>query len=259
MKTFFETEITYNKITFYLSDRPSFLEREMHPYNEILYILSGEAEVFLAGGSKNAEAGTLFIVPEETYHFFKISSGERFLRLKISIPPDMDEPVFARTFGKLCVLEKQGEGVRQALRKLCRVLEEGKEGFYAYAAFLLLIAELDMENEAEPVRFTETGETVKRLMDYVGENLSRDLTVNRLSSVFHISPSSLTHTFKKECGISLHRYVLQKRLLYARKLILEGAHPTKIYASCGFQDYSSFYKAYKKFWGISPSEEKADI
>lgn len=258
MKTFFETEITYNRIKFYFSDRPAFLEREMHPYHEILFVLSGGAEVFLAGGSKCVQEKTLFIIPEETYHFFKIGDEERFLRLKISIPTDMDEPVFARTLEKLRILEMQGEGVRYALEALCRALrEDGQDkGFHAYAAFLMLISALEMEEAEGMPRFTETSQGVQSLMEYIGDHLSGDLTVNRLANRFHTSPSSLTHNFKKECGISLHKFILQKRLLHARKHILNGGRPTKIYALCGFQDYSSFYKAYKNFWGISPSEEK---
>ena len=261
MNTFFETEITYNRITFYLSDRPAFLEREMHPYHEILYVLCGSAELYLAGGSKKVEKETLFIIPEETYHFFKIDGEERFLRLKISIPPDMDEPVFARTVENLRILEVQGEGVRYALQKLCRVLKEetADKGFHAYAAFLMLISALCGENMEEMPRFIETRHIVKEIEDFVGENLSADLTVNRLANQFHTSPSSLTHNFKKECGISLHKFILQKRLLYARKRILEGGRPTKIFRDAGFLEYSSFYKAYTKFWGISPSEEKADF
>ncbi len=259
MNTFFETEITYKKITFYYSDRPAFLEREMHPYHEILYVLDDNAELFLASGSKKVEKQTLFVIPEETYHFFRIKPEEKFLRLKISIPPDMEEEVFARTLKKLRILEAVGEGVRHALQTLCRVLREetADQGFYAYAAFLMLISELDMAEDTDgDHRFIETSRMVQSLIEYIGENLSKDLTVNHLASLLHVSPSSLTHTFKKECGISLHRYILQKRLLYARKLIFDGGRPTKIYGEAGFLDYSAFYKAYTRFWGKSPSEEK---
>ena len=40
----------------------------------------------------------------------------------------------------------------------------------------------------------------------------------------------------------------------ARQLILSGAAPTKVFAQCGFSDYSAFYRAYRKEFGISPAE-----
>ena len=62
--------------------------------------------------------------------------------------------------------------------------------------------------------------------------------------------------FKKEVGIPIHKYILQKRLVYARKRIYEGAQPSKIYSDVGFKDYSSFYKAYLQYFGHSPAKEK---
>lgn len=64
------------------------------------------------------------------------------------------------------------------------------------------------------------------------------------------------HIFKKELGISLHQYITQKRLLYARKLIKEANYPTKIYTEIGFKEYTSFYNSYKNFFGYPPSYEK---
>ena len=51
---------------------------------------------------------------------------------------------------------------------------------------------------------------------------------------------------------------MQKRLIYAQKLIVKGQKPSKTYSDSGFSDYSSFYKAYLKFFGYPPSEEKVN-
>ena len=72
----------------------------------------------------------------------------------------------------------------------------------------------------------------------------------------HISASGITHRFKKEFGIPIHKYIMQKRLIYAKRLVEEGKQLTKIYSDVGFKDYSSFYKAYMNYFGYAPSRDK---
>ena len=98
----------------------------------------------------------------------------------------------------------------------------------------------------------------ERLKAYVSDNLSGDLSVETIASAVNISSSGIIHSFKKELGISLHNYITQRRLIYARELIINGHQPSKIYTDCGYSDYSSFYRAYVKFFGRPPSKEKTD-
>ena len=58
----------------------------------------------------------------------------------------------------------------------------------------------------------------------------------------------------KELGISLYKYITEKRLIFANKLLEQGEKPTKIYVQCGYKDYPTFYKAYTKMFGKSPSK-----
>ena len=62
--------------------------------------------------------------------------------------------------------------------------------------------------------------------------------------------------FKKATGNSIGEYVIKKRLLIAQQLIKTGMTSTNACQASGFGDYSNFYKAYVKFFGVSPKEEK---
>ena len=52
----------------------------------------------------------------------------------------------------------------------------------------------------------------------------------------------------------MHQYILEKRILAARKLILTGESAAFASAECGFKDYSTFSRAYKKLLGKLPSD-----
>lgn len=78
-----------------------------------------------------------------------------------------------------------------------------------------------------------------------------------LSEKMHVSPSYLSHVFEKDLQISLHKYVLEKRLILANKKIKQSVNPTIAASECGFGDYSGFYRQYKKMFGVSPTKTKS--
>ncbi len=260
MKHYFENKCTYNQISFYLTDKPTIDEREIHPYHEILFYIDGKTTLLTAGGHVRLKKLSLIMIPAETYHFLKQENESGFMRLKISFPTDIlkDTPL-SGIMDKLRIVEEFGEEIQFIFDTLCNILRENKENtaFYAYAAFLMLIAALDRHGmDTKQKLYTETNRLTMRLTDYISENLSADLGIQTLSKIMHVSPSGITHVFKKEVGIPIHKYILQKRLIYARKRILEGAQPSKIFTEAGFRDYSSFYKAYIQYFGYAPSKEK---
>ena len=61
--------------------------------------------------------------------------------------------------------------------------------------------------------------------------------------------------FRRETGYSIHGYVTEKRLLLAQRLLAQGASPSEVGAQVGYQDYSTFSRAYKKQFGRGPSAD----
>jgi methylphosphotriester-DNA--protein-cysteine methyltransferase len=47
---------------------------------------------------------------------------------------------------------------------------------------------------------------------------------------------------------------LPRYFRYLRELLRQGKKPTEVFSSCGYQDYSTFYRAYLQFFGYSPKE-----
>jgi len=97
---------------------------------------------------------------------------------------------------------------------------------------------------------------VSEAIRHIEKNISGDLGTASISAALKVSPSTLSHVFTSEMGISLHKYIIQKRIAFAERLLSKGNNPTKIYEYCGFGDYSSFYKAYFKLTGHAPSQNE---
>ena len=73
-----------------------------------------------------------------------------------------------------------------------------------------------------------------------------------MAARFFVSKYHLSHEFSRAVGIGVYRYVMLKRLLIAKQLLVEGTPPGEVYALCGFRDYTNFYRAFKAEYGISP-------
>ena len=255
MNKFFEHKTSFKDMEFCHSLKPTVDEREIHTYHEILFYIGGGATFICNDYSKKLDEGTLIFIPKECYHFFSTDEPEKFERFKITIPhsalDDQMHDVLPQDISLIEHLDPTAyKTVENALEMLERENEPARAPYLYGTAFILLSLFSTCGNDIGDKNRDRTISEVLRIIDF---SLTEKIDVQTLAEHFFVSPSTLTHTFKREMGISLHRYVTQKRLIEAAKLIAQGDDPTKIYTLFGYSDYSSFYKAYRKFFGYSPS------
>lgn len=100
---------------------------------------------------------------------------------------------------------------------------------------------------------------ITELIKYINTHLGEDLSNETLAKKLFLSKYYLMHRFKKETGYTLHSYIEQKRLLHASELIKEGVPVMKAAQECGFKEYSTFLRAFKRNFHISPKELLADV
>ena len=260
MSTCCDNKLTYHGITFQLSCGAAIDEREIHSYHEILYCIDASATLLYENGQKEICGGELLVIPKETYHFFELEDAEKFTRLKISFFDDSirDLP-FSQALSKMRIFQGYSEQAKRILGKLYEILNgmsHAVRGVYAYSAFLMLLSELEIGTEAKETGTDDfEGDLISSAVEYISKNLSSDLSIETIAKHLHASASGIVHNFKKRLGISVHKYVVQKRLICAQGRLREGAHPSKIYLECGYKDYSCFYKAYVSHFGYPPCEE----
>ena len=98
--------------------------------------------------------------------------------------------------------------------------------------------------------------TVGAVIRYIDENLTSIRSMDEICHALYISPSHLCKAFQEVLNISPMKYLRLRRLHHAHDLLRSGERPTTLYTECGFRDYSSFYRAYREHFGISPAEQK---
>jgi AraC-like DNA-binding protein len=93
---------------------------------------------------------------------------------------------------------------------------------------------------------------VKRVTDYLGDNLDREVSLDTLARIAHLSPFHLLRTFRRATGLPPHEYLINLRIERARQLIAAGRSLTDIAVETGFFDSSHFYRHFKRRTGMTP-------
>jgi AraC-like DNA-binding protein len=112
---------------------------------------------------------------------------------------------------------------------------------------------LQKQQEAIPAHNQDASQ---ELVEYVNYNLtSNELSLDTLSEHFLISKCQLNRIFKQATGSTIWDYVLIKRMMAARQMLRAGKPALEVCQTCGFRDYSAFYRLYKKRFHVTPQED----
>lgn len=241
-----------------------------HTFHEILYCRTAKEVEYLIGTDRYRiqKGDILFIQPgvshrpilpeklTEPYDRYVLWLGKDFIDLLIQMYPEIsfhmnDKSVLLRTAGTRW--EYLGEMFRSGVRE-----NDHRSIFYESAILgntLQLMSHIfRMINEASGTMKAETPELLDQIMNYIELHLKDRITLAETAGAFFVSDSTVSQLFKKKLGVSFYRFVTQRRLIAAKSLILEGFRLEDIKDQVGFSDYSTFYRAFKQEYGISPRQ-----
>jgi AraC family transcriptional regulator len=103
------------------------------------------------------------------------------------------------------------------------------------------------------------GYRLKRVRDYVGDNLTEDLSLSQLAALSGVSPRYFAELFRQSMGCPPHRYVLLQRIERAKQGLRDPTFSvTQAGVDAGFQNPSHFARVFRKFVGVSASRFQSD-
>ena len=119
---------------------------------------------------------------------------------------------------------------------------------------LLTLMGRSIQERTASVLKAEKPDLLNEVLAYVENHLSDRITLEETARHFYVSVSTITQLFRQKMGTSFYRCVTQQRLISAKALINEGKSLETVSREVGFADYSSFYRAFKKEYGITPRQ-----
>ena len=247
------------------------VEIHSHEYYEFYFFLEGEVTMFYSDSSHRMKNGDMVIIPPGMQHHVQIHDPavpyrrvvfwitKSFLS-KLSVHSEeflfltgkADGSGFAWHFNEVTFNTVQ--------RKIFHVIEEifsdrfGRRMAVALGINdLLLFLNRTVYESLHPERYGKSEKKLDRnLIRYIEEHINEDLRLDTLSELFFVSKYHISHLFKDKMGISLHQYILKKRLAMSKDALINGRKPSEVFREYGFSDYSVFYRAFVKEFGLSP-------
>lgn len=103
----------------------------------------------------------------------------------------------------------------------------------------------------------QTKRQIEKVKEYIYQNLDQDLRRDEIAMEIFMNPNYLSSKFKKEEGISLKGFIIQEKMKMAQRLLRSSELPVSIVAlKVGYSNFSHFSQAYRKQFGISPTDER---
>ena len=236
-----------------------------HDTYEILYVVSGEGRCIVEGSIFPIKPGSLMLISPFQYHKLQVKSDVPYERFVINFSDAAlldDVRSFTRgiltedgTAGRLYSAGAIPSGIISVFERfeLGGSLSASERSVFMrmlLSEILLLLA----VSKGEKLRGDEE-ELGARVIRYLNENIEKNISLDKLARRFFVSKYYLCRAFKKHNGISVHGYINQKRVMYAKGLIEQGETASGAAYRVGFGDYSAFYRAYVKILGKSPSSD----
>jgi AraC family transcriptional regulator len=94
---------------------------------------------------------------------------------------------------------------------------------------------------------------LKSAIDYIGDNLQKDLILPEIAGAAHMSPYHFSRLFKESTGLTPHQYVIERRVQRAKELLSNTDLPiAEVAFLCGFAHQSHLNRHFKRLLGVNP-------
>ena len=108
-----------------------------------------------------------------------------------------------------------------------------------------------------------SGPSIRReileVIDYIGANYGKELSVERLASIVFLTPDYLSRLFKKSMEKSISQYIRQFRMEKARELLTgTNRKVIDIGEAVGYPNYSYFCQSFREYFGTSPERYRQE-
>ena len=268
-----ELEMSYRYVQAHqdISFSNAIVSLHSHNFFEILYCRNTCGAEYLVGATRyRLQKGDVVIVPpgishrpllpeimEEPYIRDVLWLSAEFIEMLRRMFPDLEFPLIDQ--GTLLrTSDSSWEYLGEIIRGIVTESEQQNPGWSSVVignaiALVTHLQRAEHSRDTATVR-AEKPDLLEQVLAYVEAHLSARITLEDIAQQFYVSKSTVTQLFRKKMGVSFYRCVTQRRLITAKQLIEAKLPMESVAEKTGFSDYSAFYRAFRKEYGINPRQ-----
>ena len=244
-----------------------------HQYYEFYFFVKGDIEFIIRNEERvRLETGDMVLMPPGVEHYARAIDPEKpYQRFVFWISKEYYE-IFMHVSSDFGYIFRQAAEGRYVYHfdpitfnafqtSLFEIIQETHQDRYGKSTNVNLLISLFLFNinrsvheKDFPPKIRESATLHQNLIFYIENHLTDQISLDDLAREFYLSKYYLVHLFRENTGLSPHQYILKKRLNLFKDSLRENGDILSTCSLCGFTDYSSFFRAFKKEFGISPSE-----
>ena len=261
------------ELYFYDDANLSGVENHNHDYYEFYFFLQGNISMVIHKQEYLLKSGDIVLIPPGVYHHtlnhdtsipyrrFVFWISKDYYQHLTELSSDYEYIVKYTSENSHYVYHNDVISFNSIQAELFRLLEElhaerfGRDTkLHLGVNNLLLDLNRIAYEQKHPTKYKRNLTLYEHLLSYIETHLEEDLSLDHLAAVFYVNKYHISHIFKENMGLSVHQYVSKKRLSMCRDALLGNTNVGDLILMYGFNDYSSFYRAFKKEYGQSPKE-----
>lgn len=255
------------------------LQRELpfhyHEWYELIYVHEGEGTFLVDQSIQLMQTGDLFVIPSNIIHralpsrhnpvtstavfFNPVFVQDRFLGDSFHFLQLFETCLQQKSY-KYHLDETQRQAVISELDSIQTEIMEKKAG-YKHATLihlqkLLLFINREWHRSdpsGAPPPHTAPG-WMNDILSFIESHDLSNLSLSTLAKYGNVSTAHLSRVFKKTTGLKISEYIMTKKILKARKMLLGSTLTVEVIArECGFESLPYFHRTFKKYSGMTPS------
>ncbi|MCM3790538.1 AraC family transcriptional regulator [Domibacillus indicus] len=253
------------------------LPNHFHEWYEIVYVYSGKGTFFIDHTFQDMGQGDIFFLPGNTIHhaipdnelpvtstalfFDPLLLHNRFSDSTFSYLQLFDESARLQQY-RYSLSPEQRNQVNLFLDYIYKELISDRNEVDYKQATLLQLQMMLLQLNRSIIQQQEKQSTRKAIpswlndvLGYIEEHYTSELSLNSLSEYGNVSPAHFSRVFKQKTGLNISEYITTKRILLAKNLLLQtNLNVSLIAEKCAFESMPHFYRTFKKYIGVTPSE-----